>query len=307
MNQQSFSVDRGWLFKTKRDFAMRWKLEVFDDCFFERCVNLMHRIVGNGLHFDQLTDKVFLLIGEVNKRKYTIKDTTALASIARMMGQQREKTFCFSDSDVFFLLEKNKRNIPKFLEIFEYILNFYLQEKNDEVITEFSDIALLSNKPIRLIYDESYKFFPSDVEIFDKKLIDDVLVFLKDYPQAHQEFSEALGLFLKQGSYKDCVDKTRRGLESFLRQFLNNDKSLEKQDKEIFKYFSNTLDSNIKTMFIEILDSYAKLNNNRAKHSGQNSQPFKDYEVEFLFYLVGNFLQLFIKIDSANKTESHKA
>ena len=301
MGNQTFEVERSWLFKTKRDFAMRWKLEVFDDCFFERCVNLMHRIVGNGLHFDQLTDKVFLLIGEVNKRKYITKDTTA--SIERMMGQQREKTFCFSDSDVFFLLEKNKRNIPKFLEIFEYILNFYLQEKNDEIITEFSDIALLSNKPIRLIYDESYKFFPSDIEIFDKKLIDDVLEFLKDYPEAHRELSEALGLYLQQGSYKDCVDKTRRALEIFIRQLLQNNKSLEKQyeDKEIFKYFGNTLDSSIKSMFLQILKCYTDLNNNRAKHTKQDSRPIKDYEVEFLFYLVGNFLRLFINIDNKNE------
>lgn len=66
------------------------------------------------------------------------------------------------------------------------------------------------------------------------------------------------------------------------------------------KGFANTLAirySNIKTMFKAILDCYARLNNNRAKHSGQNSQPFKDYEVEFLFYLVGNFMRFFMKIN----------
>lgn len=36
-------------------------------------------------------------------------------------------------------------------------------------------------------------------------------------------------------------------------------------------------------MFSKILNSYTNLNNNEAKH---NSGDFKEYEVEFLFYLV---------------------
>lgn len=305
MGNQTFEVERSWLFKTKRDFAMRWKLEVVDNHFFERCVNLIHRVVDTGVDFDQLTDEIFLLVGEVNSRNHIIKTKPTLFEIAGKMGYREEKTFCFTDTEVFRLLSKNAGNEARLLEICEYILNFYLREKDNKLIAEFNDIALLSNKPIRLVYDGEYKFFPSDIEIFDKKLIDDVLEFLKDYPEAHRELSEALKLFLQQGSYKDCVDKTRRALEIFLKSFLKNNKSLEKQEEPIFVYFGNRLDTHIKTLFKTILSSYTKINNNRAKHSGQDSQPFNDYEVEFLFYLVGNFLRLFININNADKSKSN--
>ncbi len=46
-------------------------------------------------------------------------------------------------------------------------------------------------------------------------------------------------------------------------------------------------------MFMQILDFYAKFNNDKAKH---NSGDFKECEVEFLFYLVGNFMRLFMGI-----------
>lgn len=51
-------------------------------------------------------------------------------------------------------------------------------------------------------------------------------------------------------------------------------------------------------MFLQILDFYAKYNNNEAKH---NSGDFKEYEVEFLFYLVGNFIRLFIQVEKCKQ------
>lgn len=66
----------------------------------------------------------------------------------------------------------------------------------------FNDIACVSNTNIRLCYDEKYRFYPKGVEIFDKKLIDDVLEFLQPYKKAHKELSEALQAFLKK-SYRD--------------------------------------------------------------------------------------------------------
>ena len=84
----------------------------------------------------------------------------------------------------------------------EYVINFYYREKNENILMTFNDIACVSNTNIRLCYDEKYRFYPKGVEIFDKKLIDDVLEFLQPYKKAHKELSEALQAFLKK-SYRD--------------------------------------------------------------------------------------------------------
>jgi len=93
------------------------------------------------------------------------------------------ESYCHSDS------------ILPFLQILEIIINFYYKEKNKEILNNFNDITYISNKPIRLIFDDCYRFYPSGVEILDEKLINDVLDFLKQYPKAHKEFSESLKIF----------------------------------------------------------------------------------------------------------------
>ncbi|EAJ5160310.1 hypothetical protein DL041_09915, partial [Campylobacter jejuni] len=103
------------------------------------------------------------------------------------------------------------------------------KDKDDEFLLTFNDIVLMSNKPFRLYYNDKYEFHPSNIEIFDQVLINDVLEFLKDYPKAKKQLSEALKIFITKENYRDVVDKTRLSLELFLTQLLNNEKSLENQ------------------------------------------------------------------------------
>ena len=121
----------------------------------------------------------------------------------------------------------------------------------------------------------------------------DVLEFLQPYKDAHKALTEALQAFLKK-SYRDAVDKARLALEVFLKELLNNEKSLENQKECLNQYLGEYIHQDIKSMFSKILNCYTNLNNNEAKH---NSGDFKEYEVEFLFYLVGNFIRLFMQVE----------
>lgn len=286
-----FKIDRGWLFKMKRDFAQRWNISLTDENFYNRCIQFCSNIIDESKNFEALSHQVHLIVGEIGTTKRIIKNVFGLLSTL-----SESKEFDFSQTKLYSLLKNFSydEKLINFLEILEYIINFYKQEKDDTIILQFNDIASLSNKPVRLVYNESYKFYPSDTEIFDKKLIDDVLDFLKNYPKAHKEFSEALMIFLREKSYRDVIDKTRLALELFLKQLLNNKKSLEKQKEELSKYLNNEIHQEIKGMFVNIIEFYTRFNNENTKH---NSGNFSKYEVEFLFYLVGNFMRLFMQIE----------
>ena len=285
---KDFKIKRSWLFETKQNFAKRWDIEIEDNHFYERCISIISKVINKGNNFEELLYRTHLIIGKIYTQKHI---TPSIQNILSFKGEE----FNFGATELYYTLKElsNDDCLYKFLEAIEFIINFYEQSKNNEIIEEFNDTAYLSNKPIRLYYDTDYKFYHSDVEIFDKKLINDVLDFLKDYPKAHKELSEALKMFINKKSYRDVVDKTRLALELFLKQLLNNKKSLENQKDILNKYLDNNIHKQIKSMFINILDLYEKLNNDNAKH---DSNEFLEYEVEFLFYLVGNFIRLFMQI-----------
>lgn len=276
-DKNDFVVEKGWLLKAKQSFARRWNIEFQDGFFYSRCITIIAtKIVKNDERFYDLSRDIYLIEGaefiEDYSKGFSFFKFTELYKI--LLNTAKKDEFC------------------RFLELVECIINFYYKEKDENILATFNDIACISNLTARLCYDDKYAFYPSGVELFDEKLVDDVLEFLQGYAGAHKELSEALQCFLKK-SYRDAVDKTRLALEIFLKELLNNDKSLENQKDDLFRYFDNDIHPNIKSMFMQILDFYTKFNNDKAKH---NSGDFKECEVEFLFYLVGNFMRLFMGI-----------
>lgn len=85
----------------------------------------------------------------------------------------------------------------------------------------------------------------------------------------------------------------RLALEMFLKELLSNQQSLENQKGSLNQHLGKYTHQDIKSMFLRILEFYTKFNNGKAKH---NSGDFEEYEVEFLLYLVGNFIRLFMQV-----------
>lgn len=293
-NLRDIKIDRSWLFETKRDFSMRWNIDLCDDNFYNRCIELVGQLINPNQYID-ISDRINLYLGKIDtNRKFSYSGKDEYKRLLDISPQ-------FSNSMIYIVLNNFSNNefFIQFMEVLELIINAYSKDYDEKIIKLFNDIALISNKPVRLIYDNGYKFYPSGVELFDKKLIDDVLEFLKDYPQSHKEFTEALTIFIKEnGSYRDVIDKTRLALEIFVKQYLDNNKSLENQQNNLGQYLqSNNIHKEIMNLFNKLLDTYSKLNNEEAKH---DSGEFKKCEVEFLFYLVGNFMKFLIEAKLKN-------
>ena len=295
---EDIKIDRSWLFETKRDFSKRWNIDLHDNRFYGRCIELVEYIIENCQSFKNLSHRIHQLAGKVDTKKEITINIGYIENFQKSLNGSKIK---FVDTSLYDLLCElsNDTNFIKFIEILELIFNESLNSENKDFINKFNDIAFISNKPVRLVYDDGYKFYPSGVELFDKKLIDDVLDFLKYYPKSHKEFTEALTIYIKEnGSYRDAIDKTRLALEIFINQYLDNDKSLENQQNNLGQYLqSNNIHKEIMNLFNKLLDTYSKLNNEEAKH---DSGEFKKCEVEFLFYLVGNFMKFLIEAKLKN-------
>lgn len=293
---EDIKIDRSWLFETKRDFSKRWNIDLHDNRFYGRCIELVEYIIENCQSFKNLSHRIHQLAGKVDTKKEITINIGYIENFQKSLNGSKIK---FVDTSLYDLLCElsNDTNFIKFIEILELIFNESLNSENKDFINKFNDIAFISNKPVRLVYDDGYKFYPSGVELFDKKLIDDVLEFLKDYPKSHKEFTEALAMFVKQnGSYGDIINKTRLAFELFLKQYFDNEKSLENQKSILGNYVKNKNlcqeITNIYNKITEMIDLFAKLNNDKAKH---DTYDFVKCEVEFLFYLVGNFINFFIE------------
>ena len=302
---EDIKIDRSWLFETKRDFSKRWNIDLHDNRFYGRCIELVEYIIENCQSFKNLSHRIHQLAGKVDTKKEITINIGYIENFQKSLNGSKIK---FVDTSLYDLLCElsNDTNFIKFIEILELIFNESLNSENKDFINKFNDIAFISNKPVRLVYDDGYKFYPSGVELFDKKLIDDVLEFLKDYPKSHKEFTEALTIFIKEnGSYRDAIDKIRLALEIFMKQYFSNNKSLENQKSDLGVYLQNN-NIHIHKEITNFYNTYLTLINNHIKHLDKDNIDkdknvvFKKSEAEFLFYLIGNFMKFLIEAKLEN-------
>ncbi|MBQ9259166.1 MAG: hypothetical protein IJ187_04880 [Neisseriaceae bacterium] len=294
------------------NFANRWNISLDNDRFFNSCIEFIGQIIEDSnykLEDSIVCNKIRIIIGEINKNRelliknknknyscFNINDNIKNNVILDLPNSYRDRRVKFCDTKLYQLLIElsNEDKITKFIQAIEIILNLPLNKREKHIIDNFNNI--LSNRRIRLSYNEcnnKYEFYPNNVKELDKALVDDVLIFLKDFPEAYNQLTEALKMFLENASYRDIVDKVRLALELFLKNYLNNDKSLENQESDLGKLLKNNqVSTEIRNMFHKLMDYFIKLNDNKAKHS---EYEFKKCEVEFLLYLVGNFIKLIIE------------
>ena len=284
------------------NFANRWNISLDNDRFFNSCIEVIGKIFENKYDnyalLEGICHKVCLIIGEINQDREFIKAGSGRSIfLDKIYNEYNGEKIKYCHTSLYKLLKRlSNEDEIKFIQAIEIILNSHLNKREKHIIDNFNNI--LSNRRIRLSYNEcnnKYEFYPNNVKELDKVLVDDVLIFLKDFSEAHNQLTEALKMFLENASYRDIVDKVRLALELFLKNYLNNDKSLENQESDLGKLLKNNqVSTEIRNMFHKLMDYFIKLNDNKAKHS---EYEFKKCEVEFLLYLVGNFIKLIIESD----------
>jgi hypothetical protein len=121
-------------------------------------------------------------------------------------------------------------------------------------------------------------------------LINETKHLLHNFPKAEKLFNDALEKYTSGIYERNLLDDMRLALELFLKNILNNNKSLENQKSAIgiFQKEHNA-SPELSNMFIKLVDYYAKYHNSNIKHNDN----IKKNEIGFLVNLTSSFIMYF--------------
>jgi len=142
--------------------------------------------------------------------------------------------------------------------------------------------------------------YPSGAKLLDKKLINQNLHWLMEYPEVLELFEKSLADYLnysgENAEARTILDNLRASLETLIKNILQNDKTLENNAKEIKEWLK------AKEMHPNIVNSvgiFSHFNNyihfmNDVKHNKPNIHYSKN-EIEHVIYQTGIFIRLIIE------------
>ena len=136
---------------------------------------------------------------------------------------------------------------------------------------------------------ESY--FSGVPQITQAPEIKETQVWLTNYPAVRKIYNEAIEKYSQRIYQRNVLDDMRLALETFLREILGNQKSLENQLAEVGKYQKDKgLSTEFISMFNRLLDYYSKYQNNYVKHN----DAVKHSEIDFVIHLTTLFMRSFM-------------
>ena len=141
--------------------------------------------------------------------------------------------------------------------------------------------------------NEGVFVFPKGAKELDDALVSEPLEWLKDYPNAQKTFVIALKQYSEGVYVRDVADNLRKALESFLQEFLGNNKNLETNKNEICKYLGEKgVDAGISGLFQPLINAYKNINDRIAKHNDAVDEKL----LEFLVYQTGVLIRMVLSI-----------
>lgn len=147
--------------------------------------------------------------------------------------------------------------------------------------------------PYRLVDDIIQ---PIGADELDKALVDNVLVWLKEYPKAYTTYKRALIGYFEKDYPRDIADNLRKALEEFLQEYLNNDKNLANNISEVGKYLESKVNSDTKNTVTSYIARYNDIDNRNVKHHDK----LKETELEYLLYQTGVFIRFLVQVRRAD-------
>ena len=209
---------------------------------------------------------------------------------------------CIVDS-----LSKRTKDINDFLSHYVAFANILI---NDDINIEYDFIQLLKTQlsNAHIMYDiveidGEQLVFPIGVPEFDKALVSETLLWLKNYPEAEKAWSKALKRYsdMNSSNASEIADLFRKALERFFQEFFKSNKSLENYIGEYGKYLEEKgVPKEISNELEKLLNMFTKYNNNYAKHADRS-----DINVlEYIMYQTGNIMRLMIKLNEPRDLET---
>lgn len=277
-NQKSETIKRNL------DFANRWNLDIKKNSYS----SFLNRIIV-------IIEPIF------TPYNTTIieKDLFYSIGLPYVNIEYSEYTFLFQKTQIHKLLYKldlNNKNhqilLIKFLEFLLNLRNVYFNKS--DIAKQISESIVLSGLDVQLCKRGSeYVFYPSGAELLDTKVVNDTLNWLEKYPNSREKFHEALILQKKHESVRQVIDTMRLALELFIKQYFNNEKSLENQKELLGKYLKEQdVAKEIRDMFSTLFLFYTRYNNENVKHADNCIE----LESEYIIYLTGTFIRFLIKV-----------
>lgn len=161
----------------------------------------------------------------------------------------------------------------KEIDNFANYFRTFAKTKNLEVIKKEGETPYIriipTVMPIKELKDDVEETLLSDYsfELEEDGILRDTPIGLFDFPKIKDKFELGLSLANDACSVRDGLDNMRLCLELLVKELLKNEKSLENQKNGICNLLSGKgYSSYIISMFIHLLDSYTKYQNNNVKH-----------------------------------------
>lgn len=146
---------------------------------------------------------------------------------------------------------------------------------------------------LQLISQSSDLASESMSQELDRNLVNDTLLWLKDYPKAKEYFVLGLQKFNVGIFDRNTLDDMRFSLEQFLRVLLNNAKPLEKQFQDVGKLVKSKGGSpQFTTLLMHLINCYKDYQNEASKHDDK----YHEQEVALVIELTASLMKHLIRI-----------
>lgn len=281
-NKKSEIIER------QNDFAKRWNLKTSGNymAFKNRIIVIFDGVSFNSYWMPSFEREIFYQVGQ----SYV---------------DQQYMSFSFSFSKTYLYKFMNKLDMSQsshqllLINILESVLNSGYDIGIPDMARKISEALVLSGINIELYKRGSeYLFYPSGAEILDTKLVNDNLNWLELYPKAREKMHLALSSHQRNGQPRQIIDNMRLSFELFLKQYLNNEKSLENQKELLGKKLQDCgVSKEIRDMYATVFSFYTRYNNQNVKHDDKCVK----VETEYIIYLTGTFIRFLIQIDKKEK------
>jgi hypothetical protein len=141
--------------------------------------------------------------------------------------------------------------------------------------------------------NEDVCFLRNKLEMEDSEIIKETNHLLKKYPKAKEQYDSALEKYGNGVYERNTLDDMRLSFELFLKDLLNNNKSIENNKNELcgkLKEFG--ISSEFRNIFENIMRHYIVFNNDNVKHDDK----IKANEIEFVIEFTSIMIKFVIKV-----------
>jgi len=285
-----------------KNFYKRWNIVYDEDKRFtdfkNRALSTIDNTLGELFLSDENLERTFLKLIAKHIPQSKIGLFQNVYKAAEIVGVKE-----FRNSPVYKVIS-GENNFVEFIKYLQVLFWLELDSKaKEELYLGFKeDIELsLLDIQIKRIKGDNIVFYPKGAKLLDKKVVNDVLDWLTSYPKVQKSFKSALEKYQGKIYQRNLIDDLRLSLELLFKEILNNNKSLENQEKLLSEYLEQkNVPKELRNMYWKLIDYYAKYQNNYAKHG--NKDKVDSSEIEFIIYLTGTFIRFLMTLeDSKNE------